>query len=87
MISYYCTVCNQALPYPCALHPPVPTYTIPPTTPLFPTNTKTPHRCPVCYGTGFVAQGFYNSNQGIWTTGGSGNETCKSCTGSGIVWG
>lgn len=47
----------------------------------------TPHRCPVCNGTGLVPNGFYavigvDTYSDISTAG----ITCRSCNGSGIVW-
>lgn len=48
---------------------------------------KTPHCCPVCYGRGHVAAGFYTSTGQSWVTSNMMTETCKSCSGMGIVWG
>ena len=43
-----------------------------------------PHTCPVCGGTGTVPSNFYNHSQ----TGTTCNpEPCRSCNGTGIVWG
>ena len=44
------------------------------------------HKCPVCNGRGLVPYGFYQSQSGKWTAGGIGDELCKSCHGSGVVW-
>lgn len=44
-----------------------------------------PHRCPVCNGTGLVPLGYYQTEPYITTTGIS-NESCRTCSGSGIVW-
>jgi DnaJ-class molecular chaperone len=46
-----------------------------------------PHACPVCGGRGKVPLGFYVSQNPQMTTGGTGTEMCKSCSGSGLVWG
>jgi hypothetical protein len=46
---------------------------------------KQPHCCPVCYGRGFVAQGFYSGTGETFMSAG-GTEPCRSCKGSGIVW-
>lgn len=48
---------------------------------------KHPHQCPVCGGNGFVANGFYNQVGGEWSTSDATPEKCRSCDGSGIVWG
>jgi len=49
-------------------------------------GTGQPHRCPVCGGNGLVPSGFYDQVSGEWWSEG-GFETCKSCNGTGIVWG
>ena len=46
-------------------------------------KTIKPYTCPVCEGRGTVPWGFYNS----WSTMGVHPETCRSCGGTGIVWG
>lgn len=47
----------------------------------------TPHRCPVCCGTGQVPLGFYMRDGGSgWSATGTPTETCRSCWGGGIVW-
>jgi len=46
----------------------------------------TPHRCPICNGTGLVPNGFYMPN-GHGSTSAITPETCRSCNGTGIVWG
>lgn len=45
---------------------------------------KAPHRCPICNGTGLVHANFYNGST-LWD--GASNMSCKSCAGSGIIWG
>ena len=41
--------------------------------------------CPVCGGRGKVQPGFYTPETGSMTTGAAW-ETCRSCSGSGLVW-
>lgn len=42
---------------------------------------KRPWRCPVCVGRGFVLGCFYGDST-------AGNTTpCRSCMGSGVIWG
>jgi len=50
-------------------------------------NSLTPHRCPVCGGTGLVPAGFYSQTSGQWTTTYITPEICRTCGGNGIVWG
>ena len=50
-------------------------------------SSKTPHRCPVCYGKGLVPNGFYNTVIKYDSTMSTAPETCRSCNGTGIVWG
>ncbi len=50
-----------------------------------PSSPTTPHRCPICGGSGIVESGFYQQTGGQWTSAG-GIETCKTCNGQGIVW-
>jgi DnaJ-class molecular chaperone len=41
-----------------------------------------PHVCPICDGRGYVPSSFYyTSNTSVNTV------TCKTCNGTGIVWG
>jgi len=44
-----------------------------------------PHKCPVCNGRGKVPADFYNK----WIDGSAhaGEETCRTCQGTGLVWG
>ena len=49
-------------------------------------NINQPHMCPVCYGNGMVNQGFYG-RIGPYGTSNGGVEKCRSCDGSGVVWG
>jgi len=46
-----------------------------------------PYICPVCGGNGLVANGFYNQIGGEWSTTSITPEQCRSCNGTGIVWG
>lgn len=49
-------------------------------------DTKKPHICPVCQGVGRVPAGFYESvGSNTWVNSG-GDEECRSCNGTGIVW-
>lgn len=48
---------------------------------------KKPYRCPVCNGSGLAPNGFYNQTSGHWLTTSFTPETCRSCNGTGIVWG
>ena len=45
-----------------------------------------PYRCPVCGGTGLVPNGFYRSLIGKSDSTSTAPETCRSCSGCGIVW-
>jgi DnaJ-class molecular chaperone len=45
-----------------------------------------PYKCPVCNGTGKVPRGFYKDDYGAPTLDGY-HEYCRSCNGSGIVFG
>jgi hypothetical protein len=45
----------------------------------------TPHCCPVCGGRGWVQPGFYHNPWGASGCNIS-NETCRSCSGTGVVW-
>jgi len=48
---------------------------------------STPHRCPVCEGTGLVPVGFYRAiGTPDYTTSNAAPEQCRSCGGQGIVW-
>ena len=48
-----------------------------------------PYRCPVCDGRGTVPAGFYDGDNGCGTatTSSITPETCRTCHGTGIVWG
>jgi DnaJ-class molecular chaperone len=50
-------------------------------------NVRHPFVCPVCGGNGLVANGFYDQIGGAWNIVSTAPETCRSCNGTGIVWG
>jgi len=53
-----------------------------------PPPQKQPFRCPVCGGNGLVPDGFYNITTGQWTAPTYVlSVNCRSCNGTGIVWG
>lgn len=42
--------------------------------------------CPVCFGKGLVARGFYNASDMVaWPATGAQAEKCRSCDGRGII--
>jgi hypothetical protein len=43
---------------------------------------STPHKCPVCGGTGNVPSGFYHGGGFMFN---APTETCRSCTGQGVI--
>ena len=50
--------------------------------------TSTPFVCPVCNGRGLVPNGFYRAIGGQgWSSSSLEPEKCRSCWGTGIVWG
>jgi len=46
-------------------------------------GARTPHRCPVCNGTQTVPTDFYTK---VGVTSGTGNEVCRACNGTGVLW-
>jgi rubrerythrin len=50
-------------------------------------QNKIPYRCPVCWGNGIVPNGFYLSTSGQNLVSDAAPEKCRSCNGTGIVWG
>ena len=50
-------------------------------------ESRAPYQCPVCGGNGKVPNGFYNQTGGEWSTTSTTPEICRSCDGTGIVWG
>lgn len=49
---------------------------------------KKPYVCPVCQGRGIVHNGFYNSTGSItYGSTSTAPEICRTCDGTGIVWG
>ena len=51
------------------------------------TIKKQPYVCPVCHGKGIVPNGFYNSTGNVWVVSTTAPEKCRSCNGTGVVWG
>lgn len=47
---------------------------------------KTPHKCPVCNGSGLVPSRFYSQSP-YWGSTTITSNNCRSCNGSGILWG
>jgi hypothetical protein len=45
-----------------------------------------PFTCPVCFGRGKVAAGFYSGSGSTWQSTVTTPEPCRSCGGLGIVW-
>ena len=50
------------------------------------TYNKKPYACPVCFGRGRVASGFYSSTGNTWVTSTIVPEPCRSCGGTGVIW-
>jgi DnaJ-class molecular chaperone len=48
---------------------------------------KKPYTCPVCGGNGQVPHGFYTQTSGQWSSTSSTPEQCRTCKGTGVVWG
>jgi hypothetical protein len=51
-------------------------------------SSETPHKCPVCGGSGRVRSGFYERDVDYYS-GSSGEmwtEMCRACQGTGILW-
>lgn len=44
-----------------------------------------PYKCPVCLGRTIVPAGFYTSTGDTWTSG-SVPESCRACSGTGVIW-
>ena len=45
-----------------------------------------PYTCPVCGGSGVVPHGFYELLE-CWSSANTSQETCRTCHGTGVVWG
>lgn len=43
-------------------------------------------KCPICEGTGFVQGGFYNAVPGGLKISVTSTETCRNCSGTGVVY-
>ena len=50
-------------------------------------GSLSPFVCPICGGNGQVQNGFYRQIGGQWLSSDCTPETCRSCNGTGIVWG
>lgn len=51
-------------------------------------SSKMPFCCPVCEGKGKVAAGFYSAiGVSSWAVSDITPEACRSCNGTGMVWG
>jgi hypothetical protein len=50
-------------------------------------NGKQPHVCPICRGIGKVPRGYYCRSLSDTFVSTGGEEECRSCKGTGIVWG
>jgi len=50
-------------------------------------NLNKPYKCPVCEGNGLVQTGFYYSRYMLDTIVPTTSECCRTCGGTGIVWG
>jgi len=48
---------------------------------------RSPYKCPICLGKGIVDGGFYNNTIGNCGISAEVTEPCRSCDGTGIVWG
>ena len=47
---------------------------------------KTPHKCPVCGGSGIVPNGFYNQTLSQWSTTSMTPDVCQNFSGTGVMW-
>lgn len=52
-----------------------------------PSLKGSPHTCPVCSGNGLVPNGFYRQTSGNYLTCSTTPESCRSCNGTGVLWG
>ena len=50
------------------------------------THEKIPYRCPVCGGKGELPSGFYQTKK-YYSTANTSPEPCRTCNGTGIIWG
>lgn len=46
-----------------------------------------PYLCPVCGGNGIRPSGFYSQTSGEWLSADTSTIPCRSCNGTGVVWG
>ena len=50
-------------------------------------DAVTPHKCPVCLGTGLLNRPpWLAGDQHEWSDGNTGPYECKACKGTGIIW-
>lgn len=61
--------------------------TLPPNDPTWKVSPSSPHKCPVCSGRGTVPAGFYMAHNNEFTSSGTAPEKCRSCLGTGVIWG
>jgi len=50
-------------------------------------TSRRPYSCPVCGGNGMVANGFYTATTAVYGAKDTSFEPCRSCGGTGVVWG
>jgi hypothetical protein len=50
-------------------------------------KSLTPFCCPVCGGNGIRPEGYYRQTTGVYTSSTISTEQCRSCNGTGVVWG
>ena len=53
--------------------------------PIFPDDKK-PYCCPVCGGKGLLPHGFYIPSK-AFSSCSTEPETCRTCGGTGVIWG
>lgn len=50
-------------------------------------RARRPYVCPVCRGNGLVPNGWYARTNGNWSAADTTSERCRSCLGTGLIWG
>lgn len=64
-----------------------PNYTACPTPITYYGQGQTPHKCPVCDGTGKVSRPPHVAGDiPTWSDNGAGPYECQPCSGSGVLW-
>ncbi len=53
-------------------------------TPIKYSISSKPHVCPICDGRGYLPSNFYNKSSALYNSAGA---KCRTCNGTGIVWG